>query len=246
MVPSSSISAFVRDNNTEFRSVVYHLAVSLKYPKREIEDLIQDIYLKIMTQNILDKFDPEQAKISTYLYKIIRNFIITKLTSTSFNFLKYRIKCPEPSHDTHFVDLILAYLEPSEDFIRTKFHNDSTDSLTSLRVDLDAFSRRFEPSHYNKRFLLRKTKHKNKPNRYLRVLNRLQRKKRISDGEFYEISDLMEVVEKQGATLHDLFKLIYRGYSSKQVSKIFGVSEVSISTMKSKLGAALVKFEVFQ
>jgi RNA polymerase sigma-70 factor, ECF subfamily len=61
-----------------YGSLVYTLALKLLERRDEAEDLTQDIFLNLWKQ---DKFDPQRAKLSTYLCLLTRSRAIDRLRS---------------------------------------------------------------------------------------------------------------------------------------------------------------------
>ena len=243
MVPTTNLSIFIEKNDMEFRNMVYDLCYRLSYPGIP-EDIIQDMYLKFINQKTLETYNIEgDVKISTYLYSIIKNFVLSKNKSHECRYYK-QLYMPTSKNDPNEMDEILSFNEPNDDYKSVIRHNESSDTVNGMMSGIDSFERNFSKSIHNKRFLFRRRKHQNKSQMFLRLLNKLKSNGRIGE-EFDVIKDIIDNIGSTGCTLIDLLHLIYKGYTNRQISKIYGVSEVTISTMKHRLSKVMKDFGFF-
>ena len=241
MVPTNNISLFIKENDVEFRDLVKRQCVYLNYPGSP-DDITQELYFRFLTTSkIIEKFDAElDIQMSTYLFKIIKNFIISQLKSHGGRFFRCRVVTPIPTNGVDEFDLVPHYYDVAEEFSNTLFYNNSCNDKNELVSELEEFERCFANSPQNIKYSLRKRKHKRKSINYLKVLNRLKERKKIGS-EFYKIRDIISNIEKNGCKLIDVFRLLYQGYNNKAISQIYGVSTTTISAMKNKLARAMIQ-----
>ncbi len=239
MLPTNDIAVFAQKNDAEFRALVRKQCEYLDYPGSP-DDVVQELYVKFLTKKkIIEAYDPSyNVQISSYLFKIIRNFIITRVKSHDGRFRRCRVLTPSPTDDTNEFDLIPAYYDVSDDFYDNQYFNNN-----SFMEEFSDFERQFSKSPQNIKFKLRKRQHKNTSLNFLKILERLQKRGKIGE-EFNEIKDLITEIEENGCTLLDLFRLLYKGYNNKMIARIYGVSTTTISAMKSKLAKAMIKYGI--
>lgn len=242
MVPTNDISVFLEENDVEFRDMVSRQCEYMNYPGSP-DDVVQDLYMRfITTKKIIEVYDASiNVQMSTYLFKIIKNFIISRLKSHDGRFYGRRVSTPVPTSDTDEFDLVSGCYDVSTDYLNTQFHNDET--VNSLNEKLHDFDRFFSDSPRNVKYALKKRKYKRRSWNYLKFMNRLKNRNRIGD-EYDVIKDMISNIEKDGCTLIDLFRLLYRGYTNKQIARIYGVSKTTISAMKYKLSRAMNQFGI--
>lgn len=245
MVPTNDISVFLEKNDLEFRNLVKRQCEFLNYPG-ESDDIAQELYVQFLTTKKIIEFYDESLgyQMSTYLFKIIRNFIIIQDKSHDGHFNRCRVLTPISIDDTNEFDIINYYYEVSEDYKNNQYYNNTCNNENKLLDDLNDFERQFTNSSQNVTYTLRKKRHKKKTLNYLKTLDRLRKRKRIGY-EFDEIRNMINSIEKHGCTLLDLFQLLYKGYTNTQISVIYGVSTTTISAMKNKLSKAMIRYGFF-
>ena len=243
MFPTNDISVFIKKNDQEFRYLVHRLCESSSsYYTESPDDITQELYYRFLTSNnVIEKFDKNMdVLMSTYLYKIIRNFIISQFKSHNGRYFRCRVLTPLPTNDVNEFDLLPRYYDIAEEFSNTQYFNNACNDENELQIDLREFERYFASSPQNVTYSLRKRKHKRKSVNYLKVLHRLKDRKKIGS-EFYKIRDIISNIEKQGCKLIDVYNLLYKGYNNKMISQIYGVSTTTISAMKNKLARAMAQ-----
>jgi DNA-directed RNA polymerase specialized sigma subunit len=218
MIPTNNISIFLRHNDSELRFMIIHICESLDYPE-SVEDLVQGIYTKFLTSDILQSYNRHfcrgrsmSSQMSTYLYPIIRNHILSLLKSQDYRFMKNQVSDYDPdlADDMHEIDQTLKNNEIAEEYKSTLHYNNDSDQIDGTAFELRDFEARFEKSEENKKFDLKKRKNKNE-----------------------------KIPE---CTLLEIFRYLYKGYSNKQIARIYGVTDMSITHMKHKLAEAMVKY----
>lgn len=275
MYPTSSFSAFLEKNDGDFRTLVKSLCESLSFPG-ESEDIIQDLYYKFLTTEIIDSYRPQfrgkDTKMTTYLYPIIKNYIISKIKSNEFRYYRQSLRNYEPSNDVSEIDFALCHNPINTDYIDVIIHNESTDGQEGLGSDFRTLSRLLRLNKKNKRYL---KKRKARDQSFLIELKEeLSHLKRVeidleNDLEYREISDRVskEVIicdkcgikyrrervkcpkcyhnqDVEGCSLTDIFHLMYRGYSGRQIARIYGVSDMSVTNIKYKLAKVLLAYGI--
>ena len=249
MIPTNSISVFLENNDLEFRSLVSSLCESLNFPG-SAEDVIQDLYVKFLTSEIIESFDSnfrnKDTKMTTYLFPIIKNYIVSKIKSNECRYFRQNLRNYEPSDDVDEVELALCHNPIAIDYVDLLLYNESTDSPTGLRSDFRAFKRLLVRTRKNKRYLKKRRSNSDFLNELKIELTKLKKKEvDLDDPEYREISERIKRVQiDTGCTLIDVFILLYRGYSGKQIAKVYGVSDMSVTNVKYKLAKALFDYGI--
>lgn len=251
MVPTNSFSVFLQNNNLEFRSLVISVCDSLNFLGSS-EDMIQDLYLKFLTSEIIESFDEhfrnKNTKMTTYLYPIIRNYVVSKLKSNEYRYFRQNLRNYEPSDDIDDLDLVLCHNPVAVDYINLLLHNESSDGPSGLGSQFRSFERQLERSRKNSKKYLKKRKY-----RKTNFLNELKqeladlkhRNIDLDDPEYREISErIKDAQSTTGCSLIDIFILLYRGYSGKQIAKVYGVSDMSVTNVKYKLAKAIFNYGI--
>jgi len=249
MVPTNSLSIFLKKNNTEFRSLCVALCEQYSYPGSP-DDIIQDLYLKFITSDIIEKFDPYHkdygTKMTTYLFPIVKNFIISKIKSSECRLLRKSVKKYTPSFSEDFDEIEAALYRNilAPDYVDILTFNQSTDSVLGLGSDLKAFKRALIRNRKNKKFMKKQSRKNDFLNELKTELSDLKQKEINSDDpEFREIHErITKVQASAGCYLTDIFSLLYRGYTGKQIAQVYGVSDMSVTNVKHKLAKALYNF----
>ncbi len=214
MYPTNSIAVFLSLNDFELRCMVRCLCDDLDFPGPD-EDIVQDIYYKFLTSQIIQSFCPvrgeNSVKMTTYLFPIIRNFILSKLKSKEYRILRHKFPDFETTNgDIDDLDLVLHNNPVALDFQTRLINNESSTSPDGLGADLRDFERTFSNSRSDKEYSLSKRKFKN--------------------------------VDSAGCKLSDIFNLLYKGYSSKEIAAKLGVTSMSITNMKHQLAQIMIKY----
>lgn len=210
MYPTNNISIFIQKNASEFRYLVIRICEDLNY-SGEKEDLIQDLYLKFLTSEVIqsynENFDNHKTKMSTWLYPVIKNFILSKIKSSEFKFPRFYVSDYEgPSKDIDDIDLIINKNPIALTYKHILMSNESSDDPDGPAYELQDWENKFRNSNKNKKYFLRN-----------------------KDKNF------------SGCTLLDIFHYLYNGFSSKEIAEIYEVSDMSVSLMKQKLADILLK-----
>jgi len=275
MIPTDSLSVFLENNSDDFKNMVVSLCDSLNFPGSP-EDVVQDLYVKFLTSQIIQSFRPvfrkKETKMTTYLYPIIKNYIISKIKSNECRFFRQNLPNYEPSHDVDEVDHALCHHPISVDYVDVILYNESTDSPDGLGSEFKAFKRLLRSNRKNKR-IMKKRKAKKydfleelrdeltvlKGNRldvteefeYREIANRIKKEVITCDkcGQMYkrEKGKCPKCQHKQnlaGCSLIDIFILLYRGYTGRQIARIYGVSDMSVTNAKYKLAKALLSYGI--
>jgi len=152
MIPTNNLSVFVRHNDTDLRCIVGDICSSFSFVG-SVEDIVQDLYLKLLTSDILQNYNryfykgkPGHVQMSTYLYPIIKNHILSKIKSSDYRHAKYRQEWIEQDFD-EVDDVEIRDAMPE----RTSAleHNDDEDGVDGLAFAFKEFAERFKKSHLN-------------------------------------------------------------------------------------------------
>ena len=215
MVPTNSITVFLRHNDSELRYMFSNLCAKLRYAG-SLNDLVQDFYTRMLTSTILQDYNRHYTtsskyttcRLSSYLFPTMRNFVISKMKSPEYRYITGKVPNYDPSSETsvELDDIVKDHLDETfEDVVE---RNDDTDSCDGTGSDLRFFYESFKGSKDDKRYALR-----------------LSDKKGLSE-----------------ATLSRVFKYIYEGYSNREIAQAFGVSGMYVSYMKQQLALEMVKY----
>ena len=207
---------FVSKNKNEISYLVSHLCLKLNV--QSINDLIQDTFLKIISQNITVKFNPnyrgyenKYSSISTFLYTMIRNDIIS--------YKKKEAKMKKAvlwSDDEELSDEIREKIisdKASVDYKILSGYNFEKEKTQADVKDFEIFLRsheRFSRSH---------------------LLTQSTETKKFPDREYKEFS------------LPKLWTFIHAGYKYDLIAEIFGVSSKYI---KDHIPVIKEAYEVFK
>lgn len=166
MFPTNNIAIFIKKNHSEFQNLVYHICDSVGYLDPP-SDVIQGLYYKFLTSKIIQAYNPDfngsSIKISTYLYPIIRNFILSKQHSFeyrrqynySFDYNDDLYNHEASNYDVDDIDLIIRH-NPIAIPFQNILLNNQDDYNEGLNRDLKDFTRLFPQSKSNKRYPIKK------------------------------------------------------------------------------------------
>lgn len=218
MIPTNSISMFVRSNDSELRYMIKHFCEEINYPE-PVDDVIQDFYLKLLTSRIIENYNPNWSnevcngvKMSTYMFPIIRNFVMGKLKSQGYKYTTRKIwNTVQNSEDSQSddIDRIIKENGMTPEFHTTILSNQHSDNPDSSGTDLRLFKESFKKSKYNQSFSLNKRGDKS---------------------------------IKRKCTLLKIFNYLYRGYNNREIAKKFGVSGMTITILKHELAKAMYHY----
>jgi DNA-directed RNA polymerase specialized sigma24 family protein len=234
MVPTTSIATFISKNDSELRSMTTHICEGFNYPG-DPEDIVQDMYLKLLTNPIVENYQEERVvfkapspkqeeiekkkpelirvrvKMSTYIYSIIKNLILSKLKSREQRVIKFQLPDCEPlAETTNELDTVFRHTPINLDYQTVLLNNESPDGINGIAADLKDFEISLLQKQKNKWFSLDKRKNKG--------------------------------VSTSGCTLIDILHYLYDGYSNSEIAEKYGVTDMSITNMKQKLAREMQKF----
>jgi RNA polymerase sigma factor (sigma-70 family) len=206
MVPTNSIAVFLRHNDSELRYMVSKICSSLKY-YCNMDDLIQDIYVKFLTAKTLQSYNRNfctgksysSSKLSTFLYPILRNYILSMAESVEQRMFRSQVS----NYDIEGEEVALD--ESIQDSIAPEYktilaNNEASDTIHGTGYNLRDFEEKFKRSIMKKRSFKKK-----------------------KDVKFPE------------STLLKVFQYLYKGYSCKEIAEIYGVSNMRITNLKREI-----------
>lgn len=184
----------------------------MNYPG-STSDIVQDLYLRMLQFKILQKYDANRSKISTFLYRVIQNLIMGTILSES----RYKnVPCLSAFEDDHptgeytdDVDWVVRSCGLDPEYALMLRRNQDSDPMTGLAADIEDFKRSFLNSRKNKKHTFSRRKEKNS--------------------------------EPRETTTLDLLQFLYDGYSNHEIAQMFDVCDMTVSHIKNKLAAALSK-----
>lgn len=156
---TQSLGDFVRLNDSDVRSLISSFFSRQSCPPSiTIDDIVQDIYLRFATFNILNIFDPNHAnhaKLSTFLYPVIRNELLTILKREGVRIYAGDGKWSDCEDDKARRANLL-----SMEYQNIRQHNNVSDEPGGLGLELDDFEQRFLKKAYNKTYTLKRRRNK--------------------------------------------------------------------------------------
>jgi len=157
MVPARTVLSFYRRNNSELIAIATYICKQYRCPVSPA-DVIQDIYFKLLTTNILKDYDPDKVnqagkttKLSTYIYLIVKNHVLCLINACEYRILKCEI--PENiGFAEDDIDHTLAYYAIATDYQTLLERNRISDASDNLGFDIRSFIHHFYSSRANRKF----------------------------------------------------------------------------------------------
>jgi len=208
-----TISIFISRNQFEVRKMIH--SICNRYNIAEVDDILQDFYLLLINNKILDKFDPNHpsaTKISTFLYRAAENLILVYLKSNENKIEKHCVHrdCYDFYHRNNEDNMAFPIEKIKTEYENRIYRNSLTDEIDGINFDLDLFEDHLQK--INKYYNLRKRKNKR--------------------------------VEEKSLDFLKIFKLLREGYSNREIAQKFGVSDMWICTTKNEIKKLMDKFGV--
>jgi RNA polymerase sigma factor (sigma-70 family) len=143
---SPDYAVFYSDNETEIVRMATSLGVKLGY-SGTIEDLVQDLNVRMLQFHGLKRYSPKRGKISTYVYQVLSNIIRDK------NEWDQRHQCihmgvmPDNMDE---LDIMVNDSTLDRNYLPIVQRNRDSGPLDSLAADLRDFARHFKKSKFNR------------------------------------------------------------------------------------------------
>jgi DNA-directed RNA polymerase specialized sigma subunit len=193
--------------------MILHICKSLNF-SGSLNDIVQDIYLKFCYSTILQDYDQNHTDHST------------KLSTYLYPIIRNHVLGYFKSPEYKLMKLKIANYEPTSDDM-----SDFEATLRSNSIDME----------------FRETLEKNEsesPNSMGFELQDFQgRLKNSKENKHYSLSKRKnKSTAIPECTLLQIFKYIYQGYSNKEIARIYGVTDMSVTHMKHKLAEIMHKF----
>jgi len=206
---TKSLGEFASRNQDELKRLVTSVCIRQKVPPVHVDDILQDVYLRMIGSEVLERFDPQfggfSTKISTYLYPVISNIVSGFKKKNNFRMETRKFRASEAyKEETGMVDdveIALRCCNVTPEFQAVLDHNDASDETHGLAADLNEFENKWLGKTYrNRRFSLKHRRDKS--------------------------------VGHQGCSLLDVYRHINNGLTNKQIAEIYGVSGAFITHLK--------------
>jgi RNA polymerase sigma factor (sigma-70 family) len=172
MVPTTSLATFIAQNDSELRSLTNNICNRFNYPG-DFEDVVQEMYLKLLTNPIIENFKENRivfnqkkkikthVKMSTYIYPIIRNHILSTMKSRESKIINHQLPDCEPlAENICEQDSIIRHTPLDVDYQTLIMSNESSDCVDGPAASLHDFEQSLLQAHKNKKFSLNKRKNK--------------------------------------------------------------------------------------
>lgn len=213
MYPTCSLDTFAVRNYSDVDSLVGYFCRSFNW-YGSYEDIVQDLFLKFKIKGIIEKYDfKRNIQISSYLYRTIRNHVLSYLTN---NKKKNPLSKSSEFHDytTHKGPKISRTFLGHSCEVTPEYKN-HLECLASQEYPEGSPIKDFETylSHSGRNFRFKFSRRKDRD-------------------------------VTIGCTLLDLFRLMYEGYTSKEIAVKYGVTHMSVFNMKAKLIAVMSDFGI--
>lgn len=133
------VGDFVSKNALEIKKLVQ--GVCYHYKIDEVDDILQDFYTALISKDVLSKFDPNhpsKTKISTYLYRNIKNIIRAHNKSNEGRVEKHCIRGYNALYKEDHRD-ICDTAKIDVDYETVINRNQSSDRIDGVNFDLDLF-----------------------------------------------------------------------------------------------------------
>ena len=224
MVHALNMRAFARMNHDDLVRIVTSICSS--YPNAPVEDLVQEVYLKIQAKKILRKYDRKRAKFSTYLYQIIKNLILNYRKDPENIIENHRLRMEyvdiqdhnEDSGGSDYINDVVTAFNPYRhkdpeidvNYLSYIHSNYISDSMDGINFDLNLFEHLLERK--NKTYSLRNRRDK--------------------------------TVTRTDLSLLIVFQHMRDGYTNYQIARKFGVSNMFVTFLKNKIRDRMEKFGI--
>jgi len=205
MQHTQSVKEFATKNDAELRKIVTSICDKQRVSRHHVEDLVQDVYFRLIKGDVLSRFDPNfggfKPKISTYLYPMIYNMVTGLRNKNSYKMESGKFHATEDFKEmvgeSDDVEIALRCCSLTPEFQSIIDHNSSDDNQ-GLASELKEFEEKWlsEPSH-NRKFSLK------------------YKGKRVG-----------------GGSIVDVYRYINYGLTNREIGEIYGVSGAFISTLK--------------
>jgi len=213
MLTTTSVDVFARQNGDELRYIVANLCV--KHKVQNVEDMTQEVYAWFIKKDILNRFNPNfgngKVKLSTFLYSVIENVIRGKKAQNESQVSRSKFVPPARKYRTggQYVDDVELALRYNDIAIEYETIMEQNNISDSLE-GLGPDLQDFE-------------------DHFLPLENKVYTLSRRRN----------KAVMTSGTTLVEVFKLFRQGYSGREISRRFGISEMFVSNMKVEIAEAL-------
>ena len=157
MHPTNCITVFLRHNDSELRLMFSHICAKLRFAGSH-EDLVQDFYVRLINSDILQKYNRHfttsksytTCRLSSYLYPIMKNFVIGVIQSSEYKYTTNRVSDYDPE-TREFMEFdgscSKRYCYGYQDIID---YNDSSDNCDGPRTELKYFYESFKNTKQDK------------------------------------------------------------------------------------------------
>jgi len=244
MVPTTDLNVFIAENDLEFRDMVANLCEYLRYPGSP-DDVVQDLYVRFLTvYDVIALFDQSRGVlISSYLFKVVQNYIISCFKGHEGSFHRYRLSPFNLSEKKHSFESSVDYFKGNDDYEINAHCNNADNRETPLHDDFQDFELNLSYPTPDTMYALKRRSPRTSSENKIRALDNLKNEA-MSESESEEIQSIMDSVEENGCTLLDIFHLLYKGYTNVQIAEIYGVSTTTVTRMKTGLASAILQYGI--
>lgn len=204
------------------------------------EDVIQNFYLnKILSKNILAKYDPKKAKMSTWLYRILHNLVIGHMATESLN-KHYESYYFNDADGRPMFNVSRAETKHAH-YSRKGFKVVSVEA-TKEALTVDGPYCGIDPD-YNS--IAQRNANSDDPEGLLFQLKNFETVfLRTKEGTKRHNFDRRKnpKPDTNGGTLLDLFHMFYEGFTSHEIALKYGVTDMTVCHMKHKLAETLRRY----
>jgi len=213
MVYINNSKEFVRQNHEEIRHMVTSLCHA--FGVDTAGDVTNDLCVRIISGRLMeDHYDPQRSKVSTYLFRIVRNMICNQVFSrenrTWRNKQTVSFQALSGQESSEDIDFILRYNRIANEYRDMLRRNAVSDDPEGLPLELSDFERKFVKGYGSKRIPLKKRSFKD--------------------------------VQVKRCTRYDVYCYIKEGYKNSEIAKMYGVTDMFICLLKKEIEQALREY----
>ena len=146
MHPTTDIRAFIRSNSTQLRDLTFYICRDYNYTD-SYEDVIQDVYVRMIASKFIENYKEENGKLSSYVYPLIKNVVINKIKKNK-------------KHRNSLSNIFLNDCNIDEEKLDPRYYTRILNNYNELEPELRGFEEYLIKKNRNVKFSLLRRKNK--------------------------------------------------------------------------------------
>jgi len=146
---TQNLTDFFLTNDVEITKLIASVSRCLNYTG-DGEDLKHDLFVRMHTLKILQRYKVERSKISTFLFKIIKNMILTIFLENRCKKYEFQDSCQNCADDVDEMDQVIQREQLHPDYVTLVERNRESDELHGKAAELLEFIQHLSNSSKNK------------------------------------------------------------------------------------------------